>query len=144
MFYPLRRQSESKYMSCVSRVARRASGLNRRVIELGARAALALGLHINQTSIFARKNYFYPDLPKGYQISQYDQPFSANGQLEIMTAERDDAGHPVEWKPKKIAITRLHLEEDAGKNVHEGLPGGRSLFIHRLKSCGHPVGGNCY
>jgi aspartyl-tRNA(Asn)/glutamyl-tRNA(Gln) amidotransferase subunit B len=96
--------------------------LNRRVIELGARAALALGLKINETSIFARKNYFYPDLPKGYQISQYDQPFSANGELEIMTAERDEAGHPIEWKPKKIQITRLHLEEDAGKNVHEGLP----------------------
>lgn len=96
--------------------------LNRRVVELGARAALALGLHINQQSIFARKNYFYPDLPKGYQISQFDQPFSANGELEIMTAERDDAGHPMEWRPKKIRITRLHLEEDAGKNVHEGLP----------------------
>jgi aspartyl-tRNA(Asn)/glutamyl-tRNA(Gln) amidotransferase subunit B len=96
--------------------------LNRRVIDLGARAALALGLHINQQSIFARKNYFYPDLPKGYQISQYDQPFSANGELEIMTAERDDAGHPIEWRPKTIRITRLHLEEDAGKNVHEGLP----------------------
>ena len=96
--------------------------LNRRAVELGARAALALGLHINQESIFARKNYFYPDLPKGYQISQYDQPFSADGELEIMTAERDAAGHPVEWKPKKIRITRLHLEEDAGKNVHEGLP----------------------
>ena len=96
--------------------------LNRRAVELGARAALALGLHINQQSIFARKNYFYPDLPKGYQISQYDQPFSANGELEIMTAERDDAGHPREWRPKKIRITRLHLEEDAGKNVHEGLP----------------------
>ena len=96
--------------------------LNRRVIELGARAALALGLHINQQSIFARKNYFYPDLPKGYQISQYDQPFSSNGDLEIMTAERDEAGHPLEWRPKKIRITRLHLEEDAGKNVHEGLP----------------------
>ncbi len=96
--------------------------LNRRVIELGARAALALGLHINQQSIFARKNYFYPDLPKGYQISQYDQPFSANGELEIMTAERDEAGHPMEWRPKQIRITRLHLEEDAGKNVHEGLP----------------------
>ena len=95
--------------------------LNERVIELGARAALALGLHINNQSIFARKNYFYPDLPKGYQISQYDQPFSANGELEIMTAERDAAGHPVEWRPKKIRITRLHLEEDAGKNVHEGL-----------------------
>ncbi|HJP95039.1 MAG TPA: Asp-tRNA(Asn)/Glu-tRNA(Gln) amidotransferase subunit GatB [Pyrinomonadaceae bacterium] len=96
--------------------------MNRRVVELGARAALALGLHINQQSIFARKNYFYPDLPKGYQISQYDQPFSANGELEIMTAERDDAGHPTEWRPKKVRITRLHLEEDAGKNVHEGLP----------------------
>ena len=96
--------------------------LNRRAVELGARAALALGLHINHQSIFARKNYFYPDLPKGYQISQYDQPFSANGELEIMTAERDEAGHPIEWHPKKIRITRLHLEEDAGKNVHEGLP----------------------
>ena len=96
--------------------------LNRRAVELGARAALSLGLHINQQSIFARKNYFYPDLPKGYQISQYDQPFSANGELEIMTAERDDAGHPIEWRPKKVRITRLHLEEDAGKNVHEGLP----------------------
>jgi len=96
--------------------------LNRRAVELGARAALALGLHINQQSIFARKNYFYPDLPKGYQISQYDQPFSANGELEIMTAERDAAGHPIEWRPKKVRITRLHLEEDAGKNVHEGLP----------------------
>jgi aspartyl-tRNA(Asn)/glutamyl-tRNA(Gln) amidotransferase subunit B len=96
--------------------------LNRRAVELGARAALSLGLHINEQSIFARKNYFYPDLPKGYQISQFDQPFSANGELEIMTAERDDAGHPIEWRPKKVKITRLHLEEDAGKNVHEGLP----------------------
>lgn len=96
--------------------------LNRRAVELGARAALALGLRINNRSIFARKNYFYPDLPKGYQISQYDQPFSADGELEIMTAERDEGGHPMEWRPKKIRITRLHLEEDAGKNVHEGLP----------------------
>jgi len=96
--------------------------LNRRVVELGARAALALGLRINNQSIFARKNYFYPDLPKGYQISQYDQPFSADGTLEIMTAERDEAGHPIEWRPKTVRITRLHLEEDAGKNVHEGLP----------------------
>ena len=96
--------------------------LNRRAVELGARAALALGLRINHQSIFARKNYFYPDLPKGYQISQYDQPFSSEGELEIMTAERDSAGHPVEWRSKKIRITRLHLEEDAGKNVHEGLP----------------------
>lgn len=96
--------------------------LNERAVELGARAALALGLKINERSIFARKNYFYPDLPKGYQISQYDQPFSAHGELEIMTAIRDESGHPREWRPKIIRITRLHLEEDAGKNVHEGFP----------------------
>lgn len=113
--------------------------LNRRVVELGARAALALGLHINPTSIFARKNYFYPDLPKGYQISQFDQPFSANGELEIMTAERDEAGHPVEWRPKKIAITRLHLEEDAGKNVHEGLPDVDRYSYIDLNRAGTPL-----
>ena len=96
--------------------------LNERAVELGARAALALSLEINERSIFARKNYFYPDLPKGYQISQYDQPFSERGELEIMTAERDEAGHVREWRPHKVRITRLHLEEDAGKNVHEGLP----------------------
>src|SRR4026207_2268956 len=70
--------------------------LNKRVIELGARAALALGLEIQETSIFARKNYFYPDLPKGYQISQYDKPFSTNGALTILTAERDEHGHALE------------------------------------------------
>ena len=64
--------------------------LNRHAVELGARAALALGLQIKEVSIFARKNYFYPDLPKGYQISQYDRPFSADGLLEIQTAERDE------------------------------------------------------
>ncbi len=113
--------------------------LNRRAVELGARAALALGLHINQRSIFARKNYFYPDLPKGYQISQYDQPFSANGQLEIMTARRDDAGHPIEWQAKKIGITRLHLEEDAGKNVHEGLPDVDRFSYIDLNRAGTPL-----
>ena len=113
--------------------------LNRRAVELGARAALSLGLKINQTSIFARKNYFYPDLPKGFQISQYDQPFSANGELEIMTAERDDAGHPIEWRPKKIQITRLHLEEDAGKNVHEGLPDVDKYSYIDLNRAGVPL-----
>lgn len=113
--------------------------LNRRVIDLGARAALALGLHINHHSVFSRKNYFYPDLPKGYQISQYDQPFSANGELEIMTAERDEAGHPVEWRPKKITITRLHLEEDAGKNVHEGLPDIDRFSYIDLNRAGTPL-----
>jgi aspartyl-tRNA(Asn)/glutamyl-tRNA(Gln) amidotransferase subunit B len=113
--------------------------LNRRVIELGARAALALGLKINQRSIFARKNYFYPDLPKGYQISQFDQPFSANGELEIMTARRDEGGHPLEWQPKQLRITRLHLEEDAGKNVHEGLPDVDRFSYIDLNRAGTPL-----
>src|SRR6476660_7198238 len=82
--------------------------LNWRAVELGARAALALGLNINHQSIFSRKNYFYPDLPKGYQISQYDQPFSANGTLTIMTAERDEHGHAKEWRPMQIRVERMH------------------------------------
>jgi len=113
--------------------------LNRRAVELGARAALALGLHINERSIFARKNYFYPDLPKGYQISQFDQPFSANGILEIMTAARDEAGHAHEWKPLTVRITRLHLEEDAGKNVHEGLPEVDRFSYVDLNRAGTPL-----
>ncbi|MFY9622256.1 MAG: Asp-tRNA(Asn)/Glu-tRNA(Gln) amidotransferase subunit GatB [Pyrinomonadaceae bacterium] len=113
--------------------------LNRRVIELGARAALALGLQIQERSIFARKNYFYPDLPKGYQISQYDQPFSMNGTLEIMTAERDEAGHARDWRPMTIGITRLHLEEDAGKNVHEGLPDVDRYSYIDLNRAGTPL-----
>ncbi len=114
--------------------------LNRRVIELGARAALSLGLEIQETSIFARKNYFYPDLPKGYQISQYDKPFSANGHLTIMTSERDDQGRPVEWKPMTIHIQRMHLEEDAGKNVHEGLPDTDKYSYVDLNRAGTPLG----
>ena len=113
--------------------------LNWRAVELGARAALALGLHINERSIFSRKNYFYPDLPKGYQISQYDQPFSANGVLEIMTADRDEAGHAHDWKPMSVRITRLHLEEDAGKNVHEGLPDVDRFSYIDLNRSGTPL-----
>jgi aspartyl-tRNA(Asn)/glutamyl-tRNA(Gln) amidotransferase subunit B len=113
--------------------------LNRHAVELGARAALSLGLKINNESIFARKNYFYPDLPKGYQISQFDQPFSADGDLEIMTAERDEAGHPLEWRPKTIKLTRLHLEEDAGKNVHEGLPDVDRYSYIDLNRAGTPL-----
>jgi aspartyl-tRNA(Asn)/glutamyl-tRNA(Gln) amidotransferase subunit B len=113
--------------------------LNWRAVELGARAALALGLRINTQSIFARKNYFYPDLPKGYQISQFDQPFSADGTLEIMTADRDEAGHAHEWKPMTVRITRLHLEEDAGKNVHEGLPDVDRFSYIDLNRAGVPL-----
>ncbi|MCS6884182.1 MAG: Asp-tRNA(Asn)/Glu-tRNA(Gln) amidotransferase subunit GatB [Acidobacteriota bacterium] len=94
--------------------------LNRAVVEMATLAALALNLRINETSIFARKNYFYPDLPKGYQISQYDQPFSEHGWVEIPTSERDEQGRPIEWRKKRFRIRRLHIEEDAGKSLHEG------------------------
>ena len=114
--------------------------LNRRVVDLGARAALSLGLKIQETSIFARKNYFYPDLPKGYQISQYDKPFSANGTLTILTSERDDQGRAIEWKPMTIRIERMHLEEDAGKNVHEGLPDVDKYSYVDLNRAGTPLG----
>ena len=114
--------------------------LNAGVIDLGARAALALGLEIQETSIFARKNYFYPDLPKGYQISQYDKPFSANGNLTILTAERDEHGHALEWRPMTIHIERMHLEEDAGKNVHEGLPDVDKFSYVDLNRAGTPLG----
>jgi aspartyl-tRNA(Asn)/glutamyl-tRNA(Gln) amidotransferase subunit B len=114
--------------------------LNDRVIELGTRAALALGLEIQPVSIFARKNYFYPDLPKGYQISQYDRPFSANGELTIMTAARDEHGHALEWLPMTIRIERMHLEEDAGKNVHEGLPDVDRFSYIDLNRAGTPLG----
>ncbi len=113
--------------------------LNERVVDLGAKAALALGLNINETSIFSRKNYFYPDLPKGYQISQYDKPFSSNGQLTILTAERDESGRAVEWKPLTIHIERMHLEEDAGKNVHEGLPEVDKYSYIDLNRAGTPL-----
>src|ERR1700731_2383890 len=76
--------------------------LNRKAVEYAVRAAMALDCRINKTSIFARKNYFYPDLPKGYQISQYDRPLAEFGTIHIVTADG----------PKIIGITRLHLEKD--------------------------------
>src|SRR3954463_1228622 len=76
--------------------------LNRSAVEFAARAALALGCRINESSVFARKNYFYPDLPKGYQISQYELPLASAGAVELSTA----AGL------RKVGITRVHLEED--------------------------------
>ena len=113
--------------------------LNENVVNLGAKAALSLGLNVNETSIFARKNYFYPDLPKGYQISQYDKPFSSNGELTIMTAERDEGGRAGEFKPMTIRIERMHLEEDAGKNVHEGLPEVDKYSYIDLNRAGTPL-----
>src|SRR5580698_8473762 len=84
--------------------------LNRRAVEFAVLAATALNCRINETSVFARKNYFYPDLPKGYQISQYDKPLAEFGFIEIDANENESTG-----SRKKIGITRLHLEEDAGK-----------------------------
>jgi len=86
--------------------------LNRRAVELAVKAALALGCTVHETSIFARKNYFYPDLPKGYQISQYDRPLATDGALEF----------EARGESKRVGIIRVHLEEDAGKSLHEGLP----------------------
>ena len=84
--------------------------LNRRAVDFAIRAALALGCRINPQSIFARKNYFYPDLPKGYQISQYDQPLASAGAVAVGEGEA----------AVRVGITRVHLEEDAGKSLHEG------------------------
>ena len=86
--------------------------LNRKAVELAVRASLALQARIHERSRFARKNYFYPDLPKGYQISMYELPLATGGSLEI----------EIEGRAKKIGITRLHMEEDAAKNLHEGFP----------------------
>jgi aspartyl-tRNA(Asn)/glutamyl-tRNA(Gln) amidotransferase subunit B len=85
--------------------------LNRQAVEFAVKASQALNLQVNHTSIFARKNYFYPDLPKGYQISQFDKPLAEHGFIEVTTATAEK---------KRIGITRLHLEEDAGKSMHEG------------------------
>jgi aspartyl-tRNA(Asn)/glutamyl-tRNA(Gln) amidotransferase subunit B len=84
--------------------------LNRRAVDYAIKAALALGCDVQPASIFARKNYFYPDLPKGYQISQYERPLALGGGLEIA----------VDGVPRRIGLTRIHMEEDAGKSLHEG------------------------
>ncbi len=106
--------------------------LNRDAVKLAGKAALALNLKINNESIFARKNYFYPDLPKGYQISQYDRPFSERGAVEILTGERDEGGRAGEWRLRRFEITRAHIEEDAGKSVHDvGDPGKSYVNLNR-------------
>jgi aspartyl-tRNA(Asn)/glutamyl-tRNA(Gln) amidotransferase subunit B len=89
---------------------------------MAVKAALALGCRVDPVSIFARKNYFYPDLPKGYQISQFDRPVGVAGRVQIQSGERADGGRIVNRKEKSFGITRLHMEDDAGKSIHEGLP----------------------
>ena len=88
--------------------------LNKEAVNLAIRCGLALNCTVNKKSVFARKNYFYPDLPKGYQISQFDLPVTANGHINIVLSDNTE---------KRIGITRAHLEEDAGKLVHQGAEG---------------------
>jgi aspartyl-tRNA(Asn)/glutamyl-tRNA(Gln) amidotransferase subunit B len=103
--------------------------LNRKAVEYATLAAMALNCRINEQSIFARKNYLYPDLPKGYQISQYDKPLAEHGYVEV-------AG---EGGRKKIGITRVHLEEDAGKSLHEGFADSDENTHLDLNRCGVPL-----
>ncbi|MGC1482783.1 MAG: Asp-tRNA(Asn)/Glu-tRNA(Gln) amidotransferase subunit GatB [Candidatus Acidiferrum sp.] len=103
--------------------------LNKRAVELGMRASLALNCTVHEHSRFARKNYFYPDLPKGYQISQYELPLATGGWLEI--------GH--DGAKKRIGITRLHLEEDAAKNLHEGFSQSATKAYIDYNRCGTPL-----
>jgi len=96
--------------------------LNGEAVRMAVKLGLAIGARIAPSSVFARKNYFYPDLPKGYQISQYELPIVANGSLEIVLED---------GSMKRIGITRAHLEEDAGKSLHEGLPGVSGIDLNR-------------
>ena len=103
--------------------------LNREVVTMAMKAAMALNCAITPRSRFARKNYFYPDLPKGYQISQYDEPLSQDGWIEI----------EVNGVRKRIGITRVHLEEDAGKSLHEGFPDSECNSYIDLNRSGVPL-----
>jgi aspartyl-tRNA(Asn)/glutamyl-tRNA(Gln) amidotransferase subunit B len=97
--------------------------LNEEAVRLAVRAAHALSSTVNEISIFARKNYFYPDLPKGYQISQFDKPLAEKGKLDI--------GTNADGTPITVCITRVHMEEDAGKSVHDRYPGVTAIDLNR-------------
>jgi aspartyl-tRNA(Asn)/glutamyl-tRNA(Gln) amidotransferase subunit B len=104
--------------------------LNKKAVEFATLAALALHCEVRERSIFARKNYFYPDLPKGYQISQFDKPIAENGWIEVPTAN---------GSIKRIGITRLHIEEDAGKSLHDGFADSATRTYLDLNRCGTPL-----
>ena len=104
--------------------------LNQKAVEFATLAALALNCEVRERSIFARKNYFYPDLPKGYQISQYDKPLAEHGWIEIPAAG---------GSTKRIGITRLHMEEDAGKSLHDGFADSATRTYLDLNRCGTPL-----
>ncbi len=103
--------------------------LNRRAVELAVRAALALNCQVQPLARFARKNYFYPDLPKGYQISMYELPLARDGWLEV----------EIDGEVRRIGITRLHLEEDAAKALHEGFPDSDRFTYIDFNRCGVPL-----
>src|ERR1035437_3531020 len=104
--------------------------LNAKAVEFATLAALAINCEIRERSIFARKNYFYPDLPKGYQISQYDKPIAENGWIDVPTAD---------GSIKRIGVTRLHMEEDAGKSLHDGFADSATRTYLDLNRCGTPL-----
>ena len=103
--------------------------LSKPAVELAIKAVLALNCRINPVSRFARKNYFYPDLPKGYQISQYDQPLAEHGFVDIV----------VNGAPKRIGVTRVHMEDDAGKSIHDGFKDSDRYSYVDLNRCGTPL-----
>jgi len=99
--------------------------LNRQAVDLAVTAAVALGCEVQERSVFARKNYFYPDLPKGYQISQYEQPLALGGGVTLPRLRQGSGGQAGEAGPgggKFVRLTRIHMEEDAGKSLHDGFP----------------------
>jgi aspartyl-tRNA(Asn)/glutamyl-tRNA(Gln) amidotransferase subunit B len=104
--------------------------LNAKAVEFATLAALALNCQVRERSIFARKNYFYPDLPKGYQISQYDKPLAEHGWIDVPVADGSN---------KRIGITRLHMEEDAGKSLHDGFSDSATRTYLDLNRCGTPL-----
>ena len=110
--------------------------LNRQAVEHAIRFGLAIGAQVAPVSIFARKNYFYPDLPKGYQISQYEQPVVLGGTLDI-AVPAEKAGDPP--RIRTINLTRAHLEEDAGKSLHEDFAGMSGIDLNRQR-LGPPAG----
>jgi aspartyl-tRNA(Asn)/glutamyl-tRNA(Gln) amidotransferase subunit B len=109
--------------------------LNAKAVELGIRAALATHCKVHPRSVFARKNYFYPDLPKGYQISQYEEPLATGGWLEI-EAEPEGGGAPY---AVRIGLTRIHMEEDAGKSIHDAAVAGADDTHVDLNRAGVPL-----
>jgi aspartyl-tRNA(Asn)/glutamyl-tRNA(Gln) amidotransferase subunit B len=104
--------------------------LNKQAVEFAVLAAKAIGCEIRETSIFSRKNYFYPDSPKGYQISQFDKPVAEHGAIYVPDAEGNS---------KRIGVTRLHMEEDAGKSLHDGFPDSAARTYIDLNRCGTPL-----